>query len=57
MEKAKEATARIVIFRELGIMNSFTLECSFYGPARPDALAYRRTLAPRSYLPEPSPKD
>ena len=40
MEKYKEATARIVIFKELGVMNSFTLESTFYGPSRPDALQY-----------------
>jgi hypothetical protein len=31
MEKEKEATARIVIFRELNLLNSYTLEASFYG--------------------------
>jgi hypothetical protein len=31
MEKEKESTARIVLFRELGIVNSYTLEASFYG--------------------------
>jgi len=30
-EKEKETTARIVLFRELGILNSYTLECTFYG--------------------------
>jgi len=29
MEKFKESTARIVLFREFGIINSFTLENSF----------------------------
>ncbi len=29
MEKYKESTARIVLFREFGILNSFTLENSF----------------------------
>lgn len=31
VEKCKESTARVVVFREFNIMNSFTLECSFYG--------------------------
>ena len=31
MDKCKESTARAVIFREFNIMNSFTLECSFFG--------------------------
>lgn len=29
MEKYKESTARIVMFREFGVINSFTLENSF----------------------------
>ena len=32
MQKAKEATARIVIWKEMGITNTFTLEASFCGP-------------------------
>lgn len=31
LQKAKEATARIVLYRELGIVNSFTMEASFCG--------------------------
>lgn len=31
IEKAKESTGRVVVFREFNIMNSFTLECSFHG--------------------------
>jgi murein tripeptide amidase MpaA len=31
IEKVKEATGRVVVFREFNIMNSFTLECSFHG--------------------------
>lgn len=30
-EKEKEATARIVLFKEFGIQNSYTLEATFYG--------------------------
>jgi len=32
MQKAKESTARIVFYKELGIVNSYTLESSFCGP-------------------------
>jgi cytosolic carboxypeptidase protein 2/3 len=31
IEKCKESTARVVIFREFNIMNAFTLESSFFG--------------------------
>ena len=31
LEKEKESTARIVMFNELSIINSFTLEASFFG--------------------------
>ena len=31
IERCKEQTGRVVIFREFNIMNSFTLECSFFG--------------------------
>ena len=30
-EKEKETTARIVLYKELGILNSYTLESTFYG--------------------------
>lgn len=32
VRKAKEATSRVVFFKELGIDRSYTLEASFYGP-------------------------
>ena len=32
VEKAKEAAARVVVFREFGILHSYTMETSFYGP-------------------------
>ena len=32
INKGRESTARVVVARELGIMNSFTLEASFCGP-------------------------
>lgn len=38
VEKCKESTARVVCFWELGILNSFTLETSFYGPDSPESL-------------------
>jgi len=31
LERGREATARVAIFKEFNIMNSFTLECSFFG--------------------------
>lgn len=31
VQKAKEATARVVVWKELGIINSYTLEASFCG--------------------------
>mmetsp|Transcript_25116 Transcript_25116/g.44018 ORF Transcript_25116/g.44018 Transcript_25116/m.44018 type:complete len:893 (-) Transcript_25116:460-3138(-) len=31
MERSKQSTGRIVVFKELGINNSYTLECSFQG--------------------------
>jgi hypothetical protein len=30
LEREKETTARIVLFKELGILNSYTLETTFY---------------------------
>jgi hypothetical protein len=31
LEKEKDATARIVLYKEFGINNSYTLEATFYG--------------------------
>ena len=31
VEKCKDSTARVVVWREMNIMNAFTLECSFFG--------------------------
>ena len=31
LQKAKESTARIVLYKEMGVINSFTLESSFCG--------------------------
>jgi hypothetical protein len=33
-QKSKSSTARVVVHRELGVMNSFTLEASFAGANR-----------------------
>ena len=35
INKSKESTARVVAFKEFGIVNSYTLEASFYGPKKP----------------------
>jgi hypothetical protein len=32
VQKQREATARVVMWREFNLINSFTLECSFCGP-------------------------
>lgn len=32
IEPCKLSTARVVVFKELGVINSYTLEASFYGP-------------------------
>lgn len=34
MQKAREATARVVMWREFNLINSFTLEASFCGPSK-----------------------
>jgi hypothetical protein len=33
VQRSKESTARVVVWRELGLANSFTLEASFAGPS------------------------
>ena len=38
VQKARETTARVVMWREFHLINSFTLECSFCGPNMPDTL-------------------
>lgn len=38
IEKSKESTARVVLFKEFGILNSYTLEASFLGPLHSAAL-------------------
>jgi len=34
VNKSKEATGRVVVWKEFNINNSYTLECSFCGPTR-----------------------
>lgn len=34
MEKSKESTARIVLFKEFDIIHSYTMEASFFGPSK-----------------------
>lgn len=34
VNKAKETTGRVVVFREFNVTNSYTLECSFCGPTQ-----------------------
>lgn len=41
LEKSKETTQRIVLFKELGVLNAYTLEASFYGPSHSAALDNR----------------
>ena len=41
LEKSKEATARVVVYREFDVANSYTLEASFCGPSHHAALENR----------------
>lgn len=36
IEKSKESTARVVVFREFNVQNSYTMECSFFGHKNKD---------------------
>lgn len=56
IEKCKESTARVVIFRELNIMNSFTLECSFFGKEQVASEGLRPTGATETFGPVPANK-
>jgi hypothetical protein len=38
MHKSKESSARIVVYKEFGIPNSYTMEATFYGPSSARAL-------------------
>jgi len=53
IEKCKESTARVVIFKEFNIMNSFTLECSFFGKElkTTDELSVVRSVEPYGQAP------
>ena len=52
VEKEKENTARIVIFKELGIINTYTLEASFYGGEALGKVVYKEeTSSDESELP------
>ena len=45
MEKCKESTARIVVYKEFGVINSLTMEASFYGPKLLDSFkSYRENF-------------
>jgi hypothetical protein len=44
IEKEKESTGRVVVFRDFNIMNSFTLECSFHGKKGVDGKITHMTL-------------
>lgn len=37
-DRFKESTARLVVYNEFKVVNSYTLEASFYGPERPGVL-------------------
>lgn len=38
MHRSKESSARIVVYKEFGIANSYTMEATFYGPSSASAL-------------------
>lgn len=48
VEKSKEATSRVVLWHEYGLVNSFTLESSYCGPNQGDqkvfCFTYLRTV-------------
>ena len=54
IEKEKEATARVVVFKELGVLNSYTLEATFFGSDLPEAMAAAAAAAPKK---KNAPKD
>ena len=54
-EKEKEATARMVMFKEFSILNSYTLEASFFGTEPPEEQdlneeTFSATLNPKESL-------
>ena len=44
IEKSKFRTARVVLFKEFGIMNCFTLEASFHGFINEDRITEELTV-------------
>ena len=44
LEKKKESTARIVVFKEMNVLNSYTFEISFFGPEHSATLENRDPL-------------
>jgi len=45
IEKEKEGTGRVVFFREMGVLNSYTLEASFHGPSNANTYTTIEDLA------------
>ena len=45
IEPCKLSTARVVVFKELGVVNSYTLEASFYGPKTQAQLANKNPMS------------
>ena len=41
IEKSKDSTARIVLFQELEITHSYTMEASFFGPSNSESFGYK----------------
>lgn len=46
-KKDKEATARLVFFKEFGILNSYTMESTFYGSEK-----LKKDFKPSHNIPE-----
>lgn len=45
VERTKESTGRVVVFKDFNILNSFTLECSFHGKQSADGKVVHFSLA------------
>lgn len=41
LEKSKESTQRVVVHKAFEVLNSYTIEASFYGPKDPTALGWK----------------
>ena len=48
MSRAKDGTARIAMFKELGIANIFTMEASFCGPDKGNLNYIKETIKKNS---------